>query len=92
MDLAPSRVSISKFSGDFRDPIDPDHFEASRDAATYLASIQVLQMGDLQLPFNDAVKKLEGLVGFNLKPDEQRALKELHIGSDLCLGASLGTR
>jgi hypothetical protein len=49
-------------------------------------------MGDLQLPFNDAVKKLEGLVDFNLKPDQQGALKELHIGSDLCLGASLGTR
>ena len=49
-------------------------------------------MGDLQLPFDDSVKKLEGLVGFNLKPDQQRALKELHIGSNFCLGASWGTR
>jgi hypothetical protein len=47
------------------------------------------QMGDLQLPFDDAV--LEGLVGFNFQLDQQRAPKELHIGSDLCLGASLGT-
>ena len=66
IDLAPSRVSISKFPGDFSDPIGLDHFEASRDA--YLPSI--LQMGDLQLPFDDSVKKLEGLVGFNLKPDQ----------------------
>ena len=26
-----------------------------------------------------------GLVGFNLKPDQQRALKQLYMGSDLCL-------
>jgi hypothetical protein len=57
----------------------------------YQAMESIPQMGDLQLPFDDTVKKLEGLVGFNLKFDQQRAPKELHIGSDLCLGASLGT-
>ena len=42
-------------------------------------------MGDSYLPFNEAIEKLEGLVGFNLKPDQQRALKQLYMGSDLCL-------
>jgi hypothetical protein len=42
-------------------------------------------MGDLHLPFDEAIKKLEGLVSFNLKPDQRRALEELHMGSDLCL-------
>ena len=42
------------------------------------------QMGDLRLPFDEAIKKLEGLAGFNLKPDQRRALEELYMGSDLC--------
>jgi hypothetical protein len=42
-------------------------------------------MGDSHLPFHEAVKKLEGLIGINLKPDQQRALKDLYMGSDLCL-------
>jgi hypothetical protein len=43
------------------------------------------QMGDSHLPFHEAEKKLEGLIGINLKPDQQRGLKELHMGSNLCL-------
>ena len=46
----------------------------------YQAMESIPQMGDLQLPFDDAVKKLEGLVGFNFQLDQQRAPKELHIG------------
>jgi hypothetical protein len=42
-------------------------------------------MGDLHLSIDEAIKKLEGLEGFNLKPDQRRALEELHMGSDLCL-------
>jgi superfamily II DNA helicase RecQ len=86
MDLAPSRVSISIFPSDFSDPIDPDEFEAPRDAPPS----SIPQMGDLYLLFDEAVKKLEGLVGFNLKPDQQRALKELYMSSDLCLVAATG--
>ena len=84
MDSAPSRVSISNFPGDFSDPIDPDDFDAPRDA--HPPSIP--QMGDLRLPFDEAIKKLEGLVGFNLKPGQRKALEELHMGSDLCLIAA----
>jgi hypothetical protein len=51
-------------------------------------------MGDLHLSVDEVIKKLEGLamVGFNLKPDQQRALKELHMGSDLCLMAATAFR
>jgi hypothetical protein len=84
MDSVPSRLSISIFPGDFSDPIDPDEFETSRDAPPPSTP----QMGDSYLPFNEAIEKLEGLVGFNLKPDQQRALKELYMGSDLCLIAT----
>jgi hypothetical protein len=87
MDSAPSRVFISNFPGDFSDPIDPDEIDAPRDA--HPPSIP--QMGDLHLPFDEAIKKLEGSVGFNLKPDQRRALEELHIGSDLCLIATTKT-
>jgi len=86
MDSAPSRVSISNFPGDFSDPIDPDDFDAPRDA--HPPSIP--QMGDLRLPFDEAIKKLEGLVGFNLKPGQRKALEELYMGSDLCLIAATG--
>ena len=86
MDSAPSRVSISNFPGDFSDPIDPDDFDAPRDA--HPPSIP--QMGDLHLPFDEAIKKLEGLLGFNLKPGQRKALEELHMGSDLCLIAATG--
>jgi hypothetical protein len=76
MDLAPSRVSISIFPGDFSNPIDPDEFEAPRDASPS----SIPQTGDSHLPFDKAVKKLEGLVGFNLKPNQQKALKEMYVG------------
>ena len=59
MDAVPSQVSISNFPCDFSDPIDLDEFETPRDA--HPPSIP--QMGDLQLPFDEAIKQLEGLVG-----------------------------
>jgi hypothetical protein len=63
MDSAPSHVSVSNFPGNFSDPIDPDEFDAPCD--THPPSIS--QMGDLYLPFDEAVKRLEWLVGFSLK-------------------------
>ena len=81
MDAVPSQVSISNFPCDFSDPIDLDEFETPRDA--HPPSIP--QMGDSYLPFDEATKKLEGLLGFNLKLDQKRALEKLYMGSDLCL-------
>jgi len=86
MDSALSRISISNFLGDFSDPVDPDDFDAPRDAHPP----NIPQLGDLHLPFDDAIKKLEGLVGFNLKPGQRKALEELYMGSDLCLIAATG--
>ena len=86
MDSTPSHVSISNFPGDFSNPIEPDEFDAPRDA--YPQSIP--QMGDSYLPFDEATKKLEGLLGFNLKLDQKRALEKLYMGSDLCLIAATG--
>ena len=84
MDSALSRISISNFLGDFSDPVDPDDFDAPRDAHPP----NIPQMGDLHLPFDETIKKLEGLVGFNLKPSQRKALEELYMDSDLCLIAA----
>ena len=81
MDSTPSHVSISNFPGDFSDPIEPDEFDAPRDAYPQC----IPQMGDSYLPFDEATKKLEGLLGFNLKLYQKRALEKLYMGSDLCL-------
>src|SRR5487761_117613 len=86
MGSAPLRISISNFPGDFTDPVDPDDFDAPRDAHPP----NIPQLGDLHLPFDDAINKLEGLVGFNLKPGQRKALEELYMGSDLCLIAATG--
>jgi len=86
MDSAPSQASISIFPGDFSDPIDPNEFGAPRDPTPP----STLQMGDSHLPFDEAVIKLEGLVGFKLKPAQRTALEELCTGYDLCLVAATG--
>jgi superfamily II DNA or RNA helicase len=47
-------------------------------------------MGESYLPFDEPIKKLEGSVGFDLKPGQQRAPKELYMSSDLCLITATG--